>query len=342
MRKYLLSTSAIAGAALLSTAALATDVNITGSMEFTYQSHDPGTTAAGASNDEFSSDNDVAINFETKTDSGLTIGMFQKLETAGAGAANAVVSDENYLYFNGGFGQIRLGNDDGAGDQLTRTAHDLLGPDALNDTNGSGIAVTGAGNLVDDNADLMVDANDENAITYILPTMGGLTIGATYVDKGDDNGENADETIVGIRYAFESGAVTGSIHYGSNSMSGANAGDVSTNHDSMGLDVSSGPFRAVIAKAESEVNATVTTEVTDYGIQYNVGNGLTLTAVGTQIEENSGNEESDVTSFGAKYTIAAGLDAYLTYHDYDYYAGDLGRGSDDDGSYTVLTISAAF
>jgi hypothetical protein len=65
MRKYLLSTSAIAGAALLSTAALA-DVSITGSMEFTYQSHDPGTSAAGASNDEFSSDQDIAIKFENK------------------------------------------------------------------------------------------------------------------------------------------------------------------------------------------------------------------------------------------------------------------------------------
>ncbi len=142
MRKYLLSTSAIAGVALLSTTALA-DVSITGSMEFTYQSHDPGITVTGASNDEFSSDNDIAIKFEKKTDSGLTIGMFQKLQTAAAGAASAVTSDENYLYFNGGFGQVRLGNEDGAGDQLTRTAHDMIGPDALNDGNGSGIAVKG-------------------------------------------------------------------------------------------------------------------------------------------------------------------------------------------------------
>ena len=93
--------------------------------------------------------------------------MFQKLETAAAGAASAVTSDENYLYFKGGFGQVRLGNEDGAGDQLTRTAHDLLGVDALNDGNGSGIAVKGStSNLKDDNADLMDDIDDENNITY--------------------------------------------------------------------------------------------------------------------------------------------------------------------------------
>ena len=344
MKKYLLSTSAIAGAALLSTAAIA-DVSITGSMEFTYQEHDPGTTTAGASNDEFSSDQDIAIKFENKTDSGLTVGMFQKLQSADAGQVATVTSDENYLYFKGGFGTIELGNNDGAGDSLSRTAHDMLGPDALNDTNGSGVDVRGAqsgnGNLLDDNADLMDDINDENNITYYLPSMGGLSVGVSYADAGAGATANGDQTTVGVKYAFESGAVNGSIHYGSNNVSGSNAGDPSLNHDSIGLDVSSGPFRAVMARAESEVSATVSTEVTDYGVSYNVGNGLTLTAVGTQIEENTGGETSDVTSIGAKYNLVSGVDAYLTYHDYDYKAGTSGETADD-GSYTILTISAKF
>jgi outer membrane protein OmpU len=341
MRKYLLSTSAIAGAALLSTAALA-DVNITGSMEFTYQDHDPGTTASGASNDEFSSDQDIAIQFENKTDTGLVIGMFQKLESAGAGQVATVTSDESYIYIKGGFGTVELGNNDGAGDKLTRTAHDMVGPDALNDGNGSGIAVKGSGNLKDDNADLMDDIDDENNITYYLPTMGGLSIGVSYSDAGDDDGENDDQTTVGAKYAFTSGAVNGSIHFGTNNVSGANAGDPSLNHDSLGLDISSGPFRAVIARAESDVTAAITTEVTDYGVQYNVGNGLTLTAVGTQIEENTGGETSDVTTISAKYNITSGLDAYLTYHDYDYEDGTTATTNDDDGSYTILTVSASF
>jgi hypothetical protein len=343
MRKLLLGTTALAAAATLSANVALADVTISGAMEFTYQSHDPGTTVSGASNDEFSSDQDIAIKFEQKTDTGLTIGMYQKLETSGAGsAATGASSDENYLYIKGGFGSVTLGSNDGAGDQLTRTAHDMLGVDALNDGNGTGINVKpGAGDLKDDNADLMDDIDDENNITYILPKMGGLTVGASYADKGDANNENADQTSFGAKYAFESGAVKGSLHLGTNTVSGANAGDASTDHSSMGLDVSSGPFRAVIAKAESDVSSTVTTEVTDYGIQYNIGNGLTLTAVGTQIEENTGGETSDVVSLGAKYNITSGLDAYVTYHDYDYKGGSSGA-SDDDGSYTILTLKAAF
>jgi outer membrane protein OmpU len=340
MRKLLLGTTALAAAATLSAnVALAeTDVSITGGFEFTYSSQDSGIASSGSSFDKFSTDSDVAIKLERKTDSGLTIGMFQKLETTSDGAS-ALASDETYLYINGGFGKLSFGQDDGAGDQLTRTAHDLVGPDALNDGGG---AVLGSGNLSDDNADLIDDINDENAITYILPTMGGLTVGASYKDAGSGTGDNADETVVAAKYDFESGAVKGSIHYGANTIGGATAGAGSTHSNSMALDVSSGPFRAVIAKAEDDVTTAITTEVTDYGIQYNVGNGLTLAAVGTQVEENTGGETSDITTISAKYNLAAGLDAYFTYHDYDYEDGTTATAADDDGSWTQITIKATF
>ena len=341
MRKLLLGTTALAAAATLSANAALADVSITGAMEFTYSSQDSGNAATGASQDNFTTDNDVAIKFENKTDSGLTIFMFQKISTVSA-AGSALGSDEAYMGVKGGFGTLTFGQDDGAGDQLTRTAHDLVGPDALNDGGGGVLgAQAGNGNLSDDNADLIDDVNDENAITYILPTMGGLTIGATYKDAGSTAALNSDETVVAAKYAFESGAVKGSIHYGNNNISGATAGAASTNSDSMALDVASGPFRAVIAKAEDEVSSTVTTEVTDYGVQYNVGNGLTLAVVGTQIEENTGGETSDVTTVSAKYNIASGLDAYITYHDYDYKAGSSGETADD-GSWTQVTLKASF
>jgi hypothetical protein len=338
MRKLLLGTTAIAAAATLSTNVALADVSISGAMEFTYKSQDSGNAATGASQDSFVTDNDVAISFTNKTDSGLEIFMVSKIEQI-----SGIASDEAYMGVKGGFGTLTFGQDDGAGDQLTRTAHDLVGPDALNDGGGSVLGAKASdGNLSDDNADLIDDVNDENAITYILPTMGGLTIGATYKDAGSDASSNADETVIAAKYAFESGAVKGSIHYGNNNISGATAGAASTNSDSMAIDVSTGPIRAVIAKAEDEVSSTVTTEVTDYGIQYNVGNGLTLAVVGTQVEENTGGETSDITTVSAKYNIASGLDAYLTYHDYDYEDGTTGTTADDDGSYTQVTLKATF
>jgi hypothetical protein len=337
MRKLLLTTTALMTAATLSTAALA-DVTITGGMEFTYESHDPGTTVTGASNDDFSSDQNVVIKFEKKTDTGLTFGMIQNIESIGEEGVSAAASDENYMYFKGGFGTIELGNNDGAGDQLTRTASDLVGPDALSD-NGSGMH--GAGNLKDDNADLILDINDANNITYILPTMGGLTVGASIYDAGQGAAENGDITVFGAKYAFTSGAVKGSLHYGTSNTGGASAGNSSLNSTSMGIDVSSGPFRAVIAKGEADVTSAIKTNVTDYGVQYNLGNGITLAAVGTQIDENTGGETSDITTMSVKYNIASGLNAYLTYHDYDYAPGTSG-GTADDGSKTLVTIVSKF
>ena len=171
--------------------------------------------------------------------------------------------------------------------------------------------------------------------------MGGLTIGASYADGGQGAAENDDISTMGAKYSFTSGAVKGTIHYGTGSIDSASAGGVSRDSNTMALDVSTGPFRAV-AKGEADTTtASITTEVTDYGIQYNVGNGLTLAAVGTQIEENTGGETSDITTVSAKYAIAPGLDGYITYHDYDYAPGTSG-GTADDGSKTYITIKASF
>ena len=333
MRKLLLGTTALAAAGAFSASVALAQPSIKGGYEFTYQSQDSGIASSGSSFDQFTRDVDVTFGFTNKTDSGLTIGMHINMDGGN--------EDESNISIAGGFGKIILGADDGAGDQLTRTAHDLVGPDALNDGGGAVIRSAGNGNLADDNADLIVDINDANAITYILPSMGGLTIGASYLDAGTGTGDNADMTVVAGKYDFESGAVKGSIHYGVNNIGGATAGAGSRNSNSMALDISTGPFRAVIAKAESDVTTAISTEVTDYGVQYNVGNGLTLSAVGTQIEENTGGETSDVTTVAAKYNIASGLDAYLTYHDYDYKAGSSNE-TNDDGSWTSVTIKASF
>jgi len=341
MRKLLLSTTALIAAASISSVALAADVEIKGGMEFTYNTMDPGIAVAGASDNDFTSDQNITLTFTNKTDSGLTIGMVQNIESVGTEGVATAASDENYMYIKGGFGALTLGNNDGAGDQLTTTASDLVGPDALSDGAPTFHRSTGDGNLSDDNADLINDINDENSITYMLPAMGGLTVGASFADAGKDATENADQTVIAAKYVFTSGAVNGSLHYGTNSISGASAGDSSLNSSSMGMKISSGSFTAIMAKAKDDKTSAIETEATDYGIQYKLGNGIVLSAVGTQIEENTGGESLDVTTVGAKYTIASGLDAYVTYHDYDYQKG-LSNETSDDGSSTSFTLKASF
>jgi outer membrane protein OmpU len=343
MRKLLLSTTALITAATLSSAAFA-DVSISGAMEFTYENKDMSTAAAttGASNDDFSTDQNISITFSSKTDTGLEIGMVSNMQGAGEETAS-FTQDETYMYVNGGFGKLTFGSRDGAGDQLTVTAGDLMGPDNTSD-NLSGLNPSTTGNLAEDNADLYSGVGndaDMNKITYMLPTMGGLTAGISYTDGGASAAENDDIVQIGAKYDFESGAVKGSIHYGNQNTSGATAGDASLNATSIGAKISSGPITAIAARATIDVTSAISTTITDYGISYDIGNGFTVTAAGTQVDENTGGETLDITSVSVKYNVASGLDAYLTYHDYDYAIGTSSETADD-GALTLLTLKASF
>jgi len=148
--------------------------------------------------------------------------------------------------------------------------------------------------------------------------MGGLTAGVTIRDGGTGTAENADETEIGATYAFTSGNLSGTLHYGANSEDGATSGATGLDSSSMGIDVTMGNIRAVYAQSQTDVDATTETEITDFGVKYDFGNGMTLGAVQTAVEENTGGETLDVTTVGASYTIASGLTASVTYHDYDY------------------------
>ena len=352
MRKLLLSTTALIAAGAISSANA--DVSITGDYTFSYQDYDTGLTVNNLSGDRFRNTGHIKFDFSNKTDSGLDIGMKTVLHFDGDQNADADqnIMDEHALYINGGFGKLQLGSDDGIGDQLTRSASDLIGKDALNsgETNSFHTGATAnyagntGGNLRDDNADLPGDDIDDEAnITYTLPKMGGLTAGVSYRDGGTGTDENDDKTEIAAKYEFTSGDVSGSLHYGT--LTFDQSGSTTTfdrDASSMGIDVSMGPIRAVYATAQIDTTtANVETEISDFGVQYKVNDGLTLAAVQTEVTENTGGEKLDVTSVSATYTIASGLTAYITYHDYDYENG-TSAATDDDGSATMFSIKATF
>jgi len=342
MRKLLLTTTALVAAGAISTAALADGPSISGNFKLSFDERDSGIAVAGQSGDRMYTEQNITLNWVNKTESGLEISMHAALNSEGAGGTETIGSEEQAIKIKGGFGTIQLGNDDGAGDQLTRPAHDIFGtPDALHGDLPAFHRSAGNGNLADDNADLNHDIDDEANITYILPKMGGLTVGASYKDAGSAAGANNDESEVAAKFEFTAGEVNGAIHYGQNSQDGANVGDASLDASSMGIDVSMGNIRAVFAQAQRDVTATVETEITDFGVSYKVSDALSMSVVMTEVTENTGGESLDVTSVGATYTIASGLTASLSYHDYDYKAGDSNETADD-GSNTTLSIVASF
>lgn len=335
LKKLLLACTALT---FSNTVAIA-EVNLSGSMQWHYISQDPGSTTSGASNDYMHTDNKVEISFTNKTDSGLTVGMFQTIRTNGTGAVTAADSDGAYMTIEGGFGTISFGSTVGIGDTLSPTAADLIG---IGSTDGKAPTFySSSGSLTSQQASLVNIIDTENSITYTLPNMGGLTLGASYKDAGSGTANNDDETVVAGSYEFTSGNVNGSIVYANNSIDGSTAGAGGINSTSLGLTVSSGPISVIVAQAEDDQSTSITTEVNDYGISYTVNDVLTFAATGTEVDESSGGETLDITSVSVKYSIASGLDAYLTYHDYDYAKGTSG-GTADDGSATMFAIEATF
>ena len=103
MRKYLLSTSALAGAALLSSAAIA-DVTISGYSEFSYTQADHNIAANDGN--LMGLDQEVHIQFSNKTDSGLTITAMNEFSTHDGNG------DDTFMTIAGGFGTLKLGNTD--------------------------------------------------------------------------------------------------------------------------------------------------------------------------------------------------------------------------------------
>ena len=340
MKNKLLTTTALIGLVSFISSPVLSEVSISGSYEFTYTSQDKGDAAVtGASDDYFTTDQEVLIAFTNKTDSGLTIGMYADIEASGTAAAGSYGSDEHYITIEGGFGLLQLGAKDGVGEQFTPTASDLIGPDGTDDNSPQMYSSTGS--LGTQQASLINTIEDENNITYISRSIGGLTVGASYKDAGSTSALNNDETVIAAKYEFESGAVKGSLTYADNSISGATSGASSTNSSAMGITLSSGPVTFIYAHAEDDQSTTIETEADDYGISYQVNDALTLAVTGTEITESTGGESLDVTSVALSYNITSGLDAYLTYHDYDYKAGTSGATSDD-GSVTAITLAATF
>ena len=316
------------------------EVSISGSYQFHYIDQDVGDAAVtGASNDYFQNDQKINLTFSNKTESGIDITMNQTLRSNGTGASGTVESDGHSLTLEGDFGYIGLGATAGIGDELTPTAADLIGPGSTDSKSPQFYSSTGS--LTSQQASLINIIDNENNITYKVSPVTGLTVGVSYKDAGSGSSANDDETVFAGAYEFTSGDVSGTFAYASNSIDGATVGATGLDSSAMGITIATGPLTFIYADAEDDQSASVKTEATDFGVSYNVRDSLTLAVAQTEIKESSGGETLDVTSISSKYTIANGLDAYITYHDYDYKNGSSGATSDD-GSATIFSIEATF
>jgi hypothetical protein len=325
MRNYLLSTSALAGAALLSSAAVA-DVSISGTFEWNYDQRD--SNIAANDGNVMGQESDVDINFTMKTDSGLTITSGQHFDTNSAG------QDDAFMAISGGFGTIKLGKTDGANGTYDSNALGLVqeeeGGTLYSTTSNTATIQTSTGG----------GGGNNQQISYHLPAMGGLTAGIS-TGTGTIASDN-EFTSFGMKYALEAGGANVTLGYSTKTIETATAAD--NDNSSMGVTVVMDALSVSLTNSTKEgVNEDINTN--SAAISYDLGNGLVVAAgsVASKDDLDTG-EEYDMTTYEAAYTIASGLSAVLNVSDFDYENGTAADASqvDINGTTTSLTIKASF
>jgi hypothetical protein len=330
MRKYLLSTSALAGAALLSSAAVA-DVSISGNFEFDYAAKDSNIAANDGT--LMGHDQEVNIAFTNKTDSGLTITAQNQFKTSNGGQDDVSVS------ISGGFGKITMGKTDGANGNYEMNALGLVQEEDGGELNNNAVNTT---------ATILTStggAGGQNLqASYHLPAMGGLTAGIS-VGSGAAVTKNDEWAAFGFHYSMDAGGAAVKVGYSSKTTETA-AGTADNDLTSMGMEIASGAMKVAVSQANSQ-GADEDIIATSAGISYDLGNGLIVSAGVTSSEDDlDAGEEYDLATYEAAYTIASGLSAVLNVSDFDYENGtnvDSGKSYVDmNGTTTSLTIKATF
>jgi len=329
MRKLLLTSTALVAATSMINYASA-DVSVSGGFEWGYTDQNSDVTASNG--DSFRVDNEVVITFTNKTDTGLTITGRYDVD------GDAAAVDESSITIAGGFGSIRLGQDDGAEDAFGVNEGDLIGEEEAFAV-GSASILTNAGETGNTNG---------NKITYFTPAMGALKAGISFTDSGSNHSSSTDRTSYGASYnmAFDGGSAL--VEYNQGSTDSATAGGNSTDHVNYGVTVTMGAISAIVSAATRE-DGTSDEEATGVALKYDLGGGMYVAGSVTSADDSaqkatSGQaEEYKSTVAEVGYTVAPGLTAKVTYIDYDYKRGaNTLAASDDNGSATKLTLTASF
>jgi len=325
MRKLLLGTTALAAAATLSANAALADVSISGYYEWRYESR----SSQLSTNDgtTFGNDSEITFKFTNKTDSGLTVEMYQEL-TSDAPDGDF---DEANISISGGFGKVILGQQDGVNDQgFGIAANNLVSEEMYTNSATEDMQIV--------NGDMANLGGDDNKITYITPSMGGLTAGISYTDSGAVG--SSDTTEVAAKYAMEAGGAKITLGVVSGTTENATQ-DIDSSV--VGVQIDSGDISVILSQSEYEASSQDEQGV-DFGVSYKVNDALKIVGYTTEVEDDSSSEEYSNTGFEAVYTIASGLAAIVTIEDYDYKVGTLAAASAvaDSGTHSKLTIKATF
>jgi len=326
MRKYLLSTSALAGVALLSSTAMA-DVTISGYSEFGYNQNDHNTAVLDGTN--MSLDQEVHINFTNKTDSGLTITAVNEFSTEDS------ANDDVFMTISGGFGSLKMGDSDSVA-----TGYDFNALDLIQEESAGTLANDAAtGGIASISTDTGIGGDNTRNVSYTLPAMGGLSAGVSIGTSETLDGAD-DFTAFGVAYNMAANGADITVGYASSTTEAATDVD----RTSIGLKVAFGDMVLEAGSSNHEA-ADEDRSAQSAGITYKISDALSVGFATVNSEDDlDAGEEYDANHYEAVYTVASGLTAVVTVSDFDYKAGtdpDDAAGNYN-GTTTQIKLKATF
>ncbi len=339
-------------------------------MAFISQDDDTGELADAAQSHTIGNDIEINVGGSTTLDNGITAGFSANIEGNGGGTAanGSAALDERFIFFRGGFGQIRVGQVESARQSMTVFAPSgnynfgVNSPFFIFANPGNGAGIFNVRTYSDG-----LGNEDNIKLIYYSPTFNGFRLGASYSPEDGNNGQyggNAGDANGGFQNNWsasaEFGKTFGSV--GLNLMLGyetyvvencgatANLQACDNNPDSMqiGGKISFGAWSIGGGYLESDqaadnaAGAGRDREDWDVGVAWwsdQIGVGLMYGQAELDIVADNTTDEFKIYELNATYVLGPGIDVGATIRRGDY--DDATAGANLDNEFTEFGVSAA-
>ena len=381
MKKILLGTTGLVGAALLATAASAETPKVTlGGFSDFQAGYANGADALGQDGDvAFRNDNEISVRVDGKTDAGLGYGAVIELEADQSADINneGINASRTFTYLEGGWGRVEMGGNKSAASTMRVDASTLaVATGGINgdwgqfinpSVSGAAVApssggfITSAGLQVEHGVtDFAGDQSTYNAtkITYYSPRWAGFQLGVSYTPDVDAKGQDTGFAVDTFGDAWEAGlgyetqfgdntklAVSGTYLFADNE-------GLAGSDDLQGWNVGAllGIWGFNFAGSygdwtDGSIGIAAAGAEGDYwtaGVGYDMGAiGLSATYLDSTLEAAGGDNDFSNLVLGADYKLAPGLTPYAEVALFEYDGSGVGA-VDDSGTSVILGTQLAF
>lgn len=366
MKKFLIGTSALIGAALIAGAAQAEDpkVMVGGVIDF----------QAGIANDDldgaqraqgFRNDTEVSFSVHGKADNGLGYGAQIDLEADVTGDADnqGLNASNTYVFLDGSFGRFELGSTAGADETLSVEADNIArGTGGINGdwwyfANTTGNAFITKAALVEEHGSTLVYGDESfynsNKINYYSPRFSGFQLGLSYAPNMDDRGQTvtrSDTTgtwgdVIEAALNYEGQWDQLGLAAGLNGQWGdanvAGAEDLAAWNIGAALTYAGFNLAGSYGDWSDSLGTGTDSDYYTLGAAYDFGPfGASVTWLDSQIDLGGGaDNDFDNLVVGADYSLAPGLTPYI---EASFFDADAAVGTDNQGSVVIVGTELAF